>query len=107
MVRAGVTPVARVKEVAADLPVTPKVLLNGSYSENGVEYYMPDPSLSWLPAATPPAGFPAGFNLLGEDQYRLPWPAQIAIPGQALVVMVTSNQDLAGRMPEKFVPYTP
>jgi Mrp family chromosome partitioning ATPase len=32
VVRAGVTPVARVKEAAADLHVTPNVLLNGAYS---------------------------------------------------------------------------
>jgi len=32
VVRAGVTPAARVREAAADLPVAPNVLLNGSYS---------------------------------------------------------------------------
>ena len=32
VVRAGVTPVARVKEASADLHVEPNVLLNGAYS---------------------------------------------------------------------------
>jgi Mrp family chromosome partitioning ATPase len=32
VVRAGITPVARVKEAAGDLPVSPHVLLNGTYS---------------------------------------------------------------------------
>jgi hypothetical protein len=32
VVRAGVTPAARVREAAADLPVAPNVLLNGSES---------------------------------------------------------------------------
>ena len=32
VVRAGVTPTARIREAVADLPVTPSVLLNGSHS---------------------------------------------------------------------------